>query len=118
MASVKSRGRLPIVLGDLNEDFNVTPSNLQPLKDIVGKVLTDPFENETDGWTHYYQVDDTTSRLDYILVDKSLGVSHASILRKGITLKCAAAGERYPTIGFVDTEASDHCPMSVTLDLP
>jgi exonuclease III len=39
-------------------------------------------------------------------------------LRHGITLKCARAGERYPTVGYVDTEASDHCPVTVTFNLP
>jgi endonuclease/exonuclease/phosphatase family metal-dependent hydrolase len=77
-----------------------------------------PFANAKEGWTHYYVAGNEISRLDYILVDKSLSVASTSILRHGITLKCALAGERYPTVGYVDSEASDHCPVTVTLNLP
>ena len=111
-------GRRPIVVGDLNEDFAAAPSNLKPLKDLIGGVLSDPFQGDSDGWTHFYVAGNEISRLDYILVDSRLEVVSKSILRKGITLKCALAGERYPTIGYVDTEASDHCPVTVTLQLP
>ena len=116
--AVQSRGRLPIVMGDLNEDFSATPSNLEPLKDLVGPLLTDLFANQRDVWTHYYVARNETSRLDYILVDKSLTVASTSVLRHGITLKCARAGDRYPTVGYVDSEASDHCPVTVALSLP
>jgi len=119
IASLTSQhGRRPIVIGDLNEDFAATPSNLKPLKDLIGEVLSDPFEGDSDNWTHFYVTGNETSRLDYILVDSRLEVISKSILRKGITLKCGTAGERYPTIGYVDTEASDHCPVTVTLQLP
>jgi endonuclease/exonuclease/phosphatase family metal-dependent hydrolase len=111
-------GRRPIIVGDLNEALTAAPSNLKPLKDLIGKVLSDPFQSDSDNWTHFYVAGNETSRLDYILVDNRLEVSSKSILRKGITLKCATAGERYPTIGYVDTEASDHCPVTVALQLP
>jgi endonuclease/exonuclease/phosphatase family metal-dependent hydrolase len=117
----KANLRLPIVIGDLNEDFFNKPSNLQPLQDLISqKILTDPFANdaEADCWTHYYENTDESSRLDYILPDASLNIASKSILRKGIMLKCAEGGERYPTIGYVDTEASDHCPVSLVLSLP
>jgi endonuclease/exonuclease/phosphatase family metal-dependent hydrolase len=114
---IQKRQRHPIVLGDLNEDFAATPSNLKPLKDIIPSVLADPFANEVDNFTHYFANGNETSRLDYILLDATLTVTSKSILRKGITLKCAVAGERYPSVGYVDTEASDHCPVSVTLQL-
>jgi hypothetical protein len=117
-ASVLARGRRPVVLGDLNEDFSATPSNLKPIKDVVGTLLTDPFANAKEDWTHYYVAGNEVSRLDYILVDKSLSVASTSIQRHGITLKCTLAGERYPTVGYVDSEASDHCPVLVTLNLP
>jgi endonuclease/exonuclease/phosphatase family metal-dependent hydrolase len=112
------RGRLPIVIGDLNEDFSKSPSNLQPLKDLLGSLLSDPFAGEADNFTHYYALGNETSRLDYILPAVGLKVVSRTILRKGITLKCAAAGERFPTVGYVDTEASDHCPVSITLEIP
>ena len=117
----QAKSRRPIVIGDLNEDFTKKPSNLQPLQDLVSqKLLTDPFANdaESDCWTHYYEYADEISRLDYILPDASLNIVSKSILRNGITLKCAEGGERYPTIGYVDTEASNHCPVSLVLSLP
>jgi len=46
-----------------------------------------------------------TSRLDYVLVDKSLRVVSKTILRKGICLRWASAGDRYATIGQVGIEA-------------
>jgi hypothetical protein len=52
-----------------------------------------------------------------LLPDKSLGVAATNIVRQGIFLKCAAAGQRYPTVAYVGTEASDHCPVIVTLEL-
>jgi hypothetical protein len=115
--AARDRGRKPIVLGDLNEDFSQNPSSLQPLKDVIGTLLTDPFQNEADNWTHFYDIANEVSRLDYVLVDQTLTVTAKSILRKGISLKCDQAGERYPGIGYVDTEASDHCPVSVMLEL-
>ena len=119
LASLTAKnGRRPVILGDLNEDFAAAPSNLKPLKDLIGGVLSDPFQGDSDSWTHFYVAGNETSRLDYILVDSRLEVISKSILRKGITLKCATAGERYPTIGYVETEASDHCPVTVTLQLP
>ncbi len=90
---------------------------IEALKDLVGSSLVDPFAQAIASWTHFYVGANETSRLDYILIDKSLSIASTSILRKGITLKCASAGERYPSIGLVDTEASDHCPVSVTLSL-
>ncbi len=118
--AAQAKSRKTIVLGDLNEDFTKKPSNLQPLQDLVAnRLLVDPFGNDTDAdrWTHYYDVANEVSRLDYILVDPSLTVVSKSILRKGISLKCTRAGIRYPTVGQVDSEASDHCPVSITLSL-
>jgi len=69
------------------------------------------------------------SRLDYVLPHKSLVVdpvdvvaldANTSIVRKGLSTKCHQYPmnlARYPTIGPVDTEASDHCPVIVTLEL-
>lgn len=118
---VKTQKRLPIVIGDLNEDWRQpSKTSLKPLKALVdGGTLVDPFAKDADPWTHFYSPTQETSRLDYILVDGSLApaIVASSILRSGITLRCTKAGERYPTMGVVGTEASDHCPASVTLDL-
>ena len=118
--ATQNRGRSPVVLGDLNEDFAKKPSNLQALQDLIAnKLLADPFGNDTDSnrWTHYYAAGNEVSRLDYVLLDPSLSVVSRSVMRKGISLKCAVAGERYPTVGYVDSEASDHCPVAVTINL-
>ena len=59
------------------------------------------------------------SRLDYILPHKSLNVLSTKIVRNGLTTKVMHlyAGPRYTTVGQEHTEATDHCPTSVVLDL-
>lgn len=117
--------RLPIVLGDLNEDWRVKPSgpdvpSLAPLHVLVQEsLLADALESLSDDWTYYYTIEKETSRFDSILVAKELApaVCDASILRKGISLKCDKGDPRYPSIGYVGTEASSHCPVTITLDL-
>ena len=109
-------GRLPIVLGDLNTDFKRTKDgSLDLLFDKKG-VLQDPFPDGT--WTHYYVPDKKNTRLDYILPHKSLTVTDTSIIRQGLTTKAKIyTGPRYPTVGQEHTEASDHCPTSIVLEL-
>jgi endonuclease/exonuclease/phosphatase family metal-dependent hydrolase len=119
VGEVQRNGRKVVVLGDLNADWTAN-TTLQALKDLVtAGTLADPFKDVSDPWTHFYDVANETSRLDYILLDGAFAKSFdlPTILRKGVTLKCTAAGERYPTIGYVGTEASDHCLVSVTLNL-
>lgn len=116
--AVSARGadKFPIVLGDLNADYHrVKDGSLDPLvKD--NSILADPFSKEE--WTHYYTSGKKVSRLDYILPDKRLPVVSTHIVRKGLTKKCRQyIGERYPTVGLEHTEASDHCPVSVVLDV-
>ena len=106
-------GRLPIVLGDLN----VPPTqdgSLDPLLKL--KLLKDHFSKET--WTHYYDSERKVSRLDYILPDARLKAKAPEFVRKGLTKKCKQyTGERYPTIGIEHTEASDHCAVTLHLDV-
>lgn len=136
--------RFVIVTGDLNDDLfeekeekkaekknekkAETPASLEPLHALIrDKILIDPFQGTPpkQRWTYYYTVGDETNRFDYVLVDGRLAgtISEFGILRKGLTLKCeidkenGPECERYPTIGYEETEASDHCPVSVTLDL-
>lgn len=108
-------GKLPIVLGDLNVDPK-TDNSLKAL--LKNPHLQDPFPPDT--WTHYYvpKKDKGYSRLDYILPHKSLTVLSTDIVRKGLTTKAKKYdGPRYPTVGQEHTEASDHCPTSVVLDV-
>ena len=112
-SATAGEGKLPIVLGDLN----VAPKTDKSLDALLkSTILKDPFPAET--WTHYYVSQKKVSRLDYILPHKSLKVVSTDIVRKGLTTKCKQySGERYPTVGPEHTEASDHCPVSVVLDL-
>lgn len=106
-------GRYPIVIGDLNVDPKTDKSLASLLKHPN---LQDPFPDGT--WTHYYTSHKKISRLDYILPDKRLKVAGTTIIRNGLTTKASQySGPRYPTIGQEHTEASDHCPTSVSLDL-
>jgi endonuclease/exonuclease/phosphatase family metal-dependent hydrolase len=116
-STADKEGKLPIVIGDLNVDIARKDGSLDPLfKKGQGQVLQDPFPAGT--WTHYYSSKKSVSRLDYVLPHKSLTVDSVDILRKGLTTKCKQYdGPRYPTIGAEHTEASDHCPTSVVLDL-
>jgi len=113
-----NEGKYPIVLGDLNVDSNHPQSpgdtSLEALLSLP--VLQDPFPQDT--WTHYYVPEKSVSRLDYILPHKEITVVSTEIIRQGLTTKCKQyTGARYPTIGPEHTEASDHCPTSVTLSL-
>jgi endonuclease/exonuclease/phosphatase family metal-dependent hydrolase len=108
-------GRVPIVLGDLNAPPAVDGS-LDPLLKFPG--LADPVSSlpAKEQWTHYYTPKKEISRLDYILTHTELEVVDAKIVRKGLTKKCKQyTGERYATIGMEHTEASDHCPLTITV---
>ena len=110
-----------MVLGDLNVDPKKASTakgrkSLDPLLKDATSVVSDPFPADT--WTHYYVPKKEVSRLDYILPHKSLKVIEPVVLRQGLTTKCKQyPGPRYPTIGAEHTEASDHCPASVVLDV-
>jgi len=124
-------GRLPVVLGDLNADASLkNGTSVHPL--TKHPELQDPFGAlpKTNKWTHFLDSGGgEVSRLDYVLPHKSLVVdpvdvvaldANTSIVRKGLSTKCHQYPmnlARYPTIGPVDTEASDHCPVIVTLEL-
>ncbi len=111
-------GKYPIVIGDLNVD----PNNPQiPGDDSISSLLNCPILADSfpkDTWTHYYVPEKKVTRLDYILTHKNLNVIGNEINRKGLTTKCKQyKGERYATIGPEHTEASDHCPTSIILDI-
>jgi endonuclease/exonuclease/phosphatase family metal-dependent hydrolase len=111
-----AQGRKPIVLGDLNVDPSKQDGSLDSL--TKHKKLKDT--NPANDWTHYYASKKTVSRLDYILIDKTLNAGPIEIVRKGLTTKCKKDPEprlRFPTIGPEHTEASDHCPVAVELTL-
>jgi endonuclease/exonuclease/phosphatase family metal-dependent hydrolase len=117
-------GKLPVVLGDLNTDPVKTPADtsLDPL--LQHPLLQDSFGGvaAADKWTHFYEsgspAGKSVSRLDYILPHTTLNISGVKIVRKGLSTKCKVyTGPRFPNIGSAHTEASDHCPVSVTLEV-
>ena len=119
---VVKRKRLPIVIGDLN-----APNLHASLASLLNHPqLQDPFRNEAllrppELWTHFYDSRRQVSRLDYVLPHRDLRVKGVEIMRRGISTKCKDRAmqqvQRFPTIGPMHTEASDHCPTTVVLDL-
>lgn len=113
--------KLPIVIGDLNTDPTRTPTDTSLEALLKHAALVDPWKNvaQDERWSHFYAYEKSVSRLDYILVDKDLTTSAPEFFRKGLSTLAREfyAGERYPTIGPANTEASDHCPTSVTIDV-
>lgn len=114
---VRARGRTPIVAGDLN--VPQTHPTLAPLFDPALN-LADPLLATlpvSEQWTHFYESGKSVSRLDYLLVDGALALQGpAEVVRKGLSTKCKQyTGPRFGTVGPSHTEASDHCPLTVTL---
>ena len=113
-------GKKPIVLGDLNIDVK-QPDYDQSLDKLYKSTkLHDPFKNlpDEERWSHYYSSGRKVSRLDYVLVDKSLSVSGTEFFREGLTPHCKQyKGPRLKSMEGNDLEASDHCPTSVILDI-
>jgi predicted extracellular nuclease len=113
-------GRLPIVLGDLNTDPKATPGDHSIDALLNHSSLQDPFLTlkPADRWTHFYEFGSSVSRIDYILPHKSLNAQSPEIIRKGLSTKCKQyKGPRFPNIQANHTEASDHCPTSIVLEL-
>jgi len=110
-------GKRPIVIGDLNVDYTRTQDG--SIDKLVNHTdLADPWRNENNFWTHFYAWENSVSRLDYILPFKGLTVTNKGVNRKGLTTTCTQyTDERYPTVGPAHTEASDHCPTWVQIDV-
>jgi endonuclease/exonuclease/phosphatase family metal-dependent hydrolase len=120
VTAAEAAGRSAVVMGDLN----VPPTN-KTIAAVRGHPkLQDPFGSFTNqqAWTHYYGGNRSVSRIDYILVSKKLSFTKpdpaVDIVRKGQTTQNEHyTGPRYGTVGPLHTEASDHCPVTVTLEL-
>lgn len=119
-----------VVLGDFNADNDAEElQSLLRLNGLQNIVQTRPLKvpgqdavTDTDRWTHYFEDDDTTSQLDYILLSPTL--AERSALEAVIIEKEGLAdyvkqytGRRFPGVGKRDTEASDHCAVFTTLQL-
>ena len=84
--------------------------------------IGDPFSTlqANQRWTHYFASKNSVGRLDYILVDAALqnAVDDVEIFRGGLSPKCKQyTGTRVGTIAKDGLEASDHCPVTLVLDL-
>jgi len=124
------RGGDFVVLGDFNA--NNDAEELQPLLQLLGVeniVKSRPLEipgqstvTEADRWTHYFEDDESTSQLDYILLSPSLAEKSA---QEGVVIEKRGLadyvkpykGARFPSVGPRDSEASDHCAVFTTLRL-
>lgn len=118
----RQNGRFPIVLGDFNIDNKQSDydCSLDPLLTFTG--LYDPFStlDANERWTHFYSTDNKVSKLDYILIDKTLRdrVDGVAIFREGLSPKCKQyAGARLLSMKGNDLEASDHCPTTLVLNI-
>ncbi|MBK8223942.1 MAG: endonuclease/exonuclease/phosphatase family protein [Candidatus Obscuribacter sp.] len=106
--------RKVIVLGDLNIDTRQRDydNSLDPL--VNNSRLAEPWEAEAPAqrWTHYYESEDSVSKLDYIFVEQSLNIVDKGIVRAGLAEDCHYTSDpRFPTVQGYGTEASDHCPV-------
>ena len=111
--------------GALKEDVVLLPSNepsgLDPL--IENEFSFNALEKlpERQRWTHYYPDKRSKSQLDYILVSPALRdvVRDVFILRNGLPFRVPNTDDakRYPRIGYDRPKASDHCPVTATIEL-
>jgi endonuclease/exonuclease/phosphatase family metal-dependent hydrolase len=105
-------------------DFNDTPDAecLQPLlgkpwlENVIARLPRD------EQWTHYWDRKKETSHIDFILLSKSLAENNKDALpvieRRGLADYAKAyTGPRFPGVGRKGTEASDHCPVFMELEV-
>lgn len=77
---------------------------------------------DLERWTHHYTGDDSYSALDHFLLSPALATKNArpdvSITRHGMPWQASRyQGFRLPGIGWSHPKASDHCPISLTVEL-
>lgn len=132
-----------IVLGDLNQSaWTSTDIDSEQSKESIEKLalqplLADDFSYNAienidlkERWTHYYPSKNKYSQLDYILLSPKLAsnneLAKVEVFRKGLPFR--AGGDqlmhehetninRYPGVGIHRPKASDHCGLSVELDI-
>lgn len=128
-----------IIVGDLNDYrhqvkvFADGREEARPLADDKPSGL-DPFLHDgfainlmdrrdpLDQWTHFYANDRTKTQLDYVLASPALAASSADvpqIFRHGMPFRVPNTDdiERYPRVGWDRPKASDHCPVTIELDV-
>lgn len=116
-----------VILGDFNDYFErdgqrLRDHGLGPLVDdgFAADLVTRAVRNPYERWTHHYSGDDTYGALDHIFLSPALAERnarpHVQIVRAGTPFRAQRyEGARFPGIGWNEPKASDHCPLSATL---
>jgi endonuclease/exonuclease/phosphatase family metal-dependent hydrolase len=109
-----------VVLGD----FNDTP-DAECLRPLLGKPWVENIVArlpKDQQWTHYWDKKNETSQIDFILLSRALAERNQDILpmieRRGLADYAKAyTGPRFPGVGPRGTEASDHCPVFMEIEV-
>lgn len=117
------------ILGDFN-DFTQIEGRPAP-GSALGPLLDDGFAVDPmerlppdERWTHYFAADDEYVQLDYVLLSPRLAEANPAalpeVIRAGQPFRVPRLEgvPRYPRIGWARPKASDHCPVTIELDLP
>lgn len=122
-----------VVGGDKKNGFTFRPE-AEPVS-ALNMLLADGFAvnvldrlKPLERWTTYHTRgpdERQLAQLDYILLSPALAEKNAEalpeVIREGQPFRTIAPdgqiGTRYPRIGWDRPKASDHCPVSITLDL-
>jgi len=117
-----------VVLGDLNDYPQTDNSHGQPVTTALNSLLQHPgLVNVVarlpadDQWTHFYASGGEYRQLDYLFLSKALAQKNPAapdIMRKGLPFRAERyTGDRLPFVGENHPKASDHCPLSMKLEL-
>jgi predicted extracellular nuclease len=109
-----------LIVGDMNDSPEA--ECLKPLLDrpwVENVVKRLPQDEQ---WTYYYSGKKQANQYDYLLLSKMLVEKNPDSLpiieRRGLADYVKAyTGERFPGVGAKGTEASDHCPVFVDLEV-
>jgi predicted extracellular nuclease len=118
-----------IIVGDLN-DYVVSDTGTADPDTALGPLFEGGFSTNVlenlpplERWTHYFPDENSFHQLDYILLSPALaslnGTAMPVIVRGAQPYRVPGleAVPRYPRVGFDRPKASDHCPVSVTLNI-
>jgi predicted extracellular nuclease len=118
-----------VILGDLNDYMEMGKENESGIRKLL---QSDQMENVLERlpapkrWTHFYSKTKDYRQLDYILVSKSLALKNPAALpyieRRGQPLRVNPKNKPPVVPRFFKevkgkAKASDHCPVSITLQL-
>lgn len=113
-----------VILGDLNDYVETGHEDESGISNLVGwPGVVDVIGRlpQAERWTHHWNGGDEYRQLDYILVSKSLADRNPNALpemeRRGMSARAAQAGpNRFPGVTDI-IKASDHCPVTIELEL-